>query len=135
MSQHTKTSRRRLKPSKTAIHPLPSPMKNTTKAKRKNGKCLDTHQAAPIIPPQDNSKSLECPICGGWIIVEHSMEFYHRGFLKKCLNCGRILNNPFLSRDAPASLTARCQPPPFPQPVKLDCTFLLRLQHHQKNER
>lgn len=134
MNQRANRSIFRSNPRKGNTDIPASSMKHHKISKRKNGRCSDHPQAGPTISPREQSKSLVCPICGGWIIVEHSMEFYHRRFLKKCLNCGRILTNPFISEDAPASLTGRRLPPPSPKPVKLDCTFLLRLQNYQKDE-
>ena len=59
---------------------------------------------APLIiheTPAENPSSMknpasQCPHCGGWIIVERVMDFYSHQTLQKCLNCGRILVNPFL---------------------------------------
>ncbi len=57
-----------------------------------------------------NTAAPSCPYCGGWIIVEWVMDFYHPQTLQKCLNCGRILVNPFLP------LTVRHLPPLPPVP-------------------
>lgn len=93
---------------------------------------LETHtkQITPL-----NQSASHCPNCGGWIIVERVLDFYSRQTLQKCLNCGRILVNPFLPMNLAQSIgkqTSQSEP----HPNKLDSTYFLsfhRIGESQEN--
>lgn len=87
---------------KKSAHAQMVPSSPTPKKKRRgtlstsNLPPLQTQQTLDmknVVPPKNGPS---CPYCGGWVIFERVMDFYSRQTLQKCLNCGRILVNPFL---------------------------------------
>ncbi len=107
-----------------------------------------SNRPAPQIPPANtlglqksrtnhqftlNKAVPSCPYCGGWIIVEKVMDFYNQQALTKCLNCGRILVNPFLS--STIRHPSPIQPTRFvSSPIKLSSNYFLPFPTNEETQ-